>query len=147
MKKRIFITFIILSISSMVFASDKEKYIADLDPAKDEKIIIQAAEWLGDKKEEDASQKLVALLSDSRYVVRAYAAMALGYIGGEKNVDALNNLILNDSNASVRYTALLSTMRIKSDKSIAVWKKAKETETDPFIKDLYQKMEEKVKGK
>lgn len=147
MKKRLSIMFIILSISSIVFASDKEKYIADLDPAKDEKTIIQAADWLGDKKEEDASQKLVALLADARDNVRIHAAMAIGYIGGDKNVDALNNLILNDKNPTVRYTAVLSTMRIKSEKSIAVWKKAKETETDLFIKDLYQKMEDKAKGK
>ena len=147
MKKRLFAMFIILSISSIVFASDAEKYIANLDAAKDEKTIIEAADWVGDKQEKDASAKLVALLADGRDMVRLHAVMALGYIGGEDNVDAINNLILNDKNASVRYAAVLSTMRIKSDKSIAVWKKAQETETDPFIKDLYAKMEEKVKGK
>jgi len=147
MKKRLFVMFVILSISSIVFASDADKYIADLDPAKDEKTIVQAADWVGEKKEEDAAKKLVALLSDGRDAVRLHAVMALGYIGEEDYVDSLNAIILNDKNSSVRYAAVLSTMRIKSEKSIPVWKKAKETETDPFIKDLLMKMEEKAKGK
>lgn len=148
MKTRLFIMFIILSISSIVFAaSDKDKYIANLDPSKDEKIIVEAADWAGDQKEEDAAKKLAALLTDNRDMVRLHAVMALGYIGGDDYIDSINNLILNDKNSSVRYAAVLSTMRIKSDKSIAVWKKAKETETDPFISDLYKKMEEKDKGK
>lgn len=33
--KNISIMFVILSISSIVFAADAAKYIADLDPAKD----------------------------------------------------------------------------------------------------------------
>lgn len=148
MKTRLFIMFIILSISSIVLASDLDKYIADLDPAKDEKTIIQAADWVGDKKEDDASKKLIALLSDSRDMVRLHAVMALGYIGGEDNLDSLHNAILTDKNSSVRYAAVLSVMRInKPDKSGPVFLKARETETDPFIKDLYAKMEAKVKGK
>ncbi len=149
MKKRLFVMCIILSISSAVFAAsaDKDKYIANLDPSKDEKTIIEAADWAGEKKEDDAAKKLAALLTDSRDMVRLHAVMALGYIGGDDYVDSINNLILNDKNSSVRYAAVLSTMRIKSDKSVAVWKKAKETETDPFIQDLYKKMEEKDKGK
>ncbi len=148
MKKRLFAMFIILSISSMVFAADAEKYIADLDPAKDEKTIIAAADWVGTEKEEDASVKLIALLSDGRDMVRLHVVMALGYIAEEDNLDALHNVILTDKNSSVRYAAVLSVMRInKPDKSISVFQKAKETETDPFIKDLFAKMEDKVKGK
>lgn len=148
MKKRLFAMFIILSISSIVFASDADKYIANLDPAKDEKTIIQAADWVGEKKEEDAAKKLVALLSDERDMVRLHAVMALGYIGGEDNLDSLHNAVLTDKNSSVRYAAVLSVMRInKPDKSKSVFLKAKETETDPFIKDLFTKMEEKSKGK
>lgn len=148
MKKRLFIMFIILSVSSIVFAADAAKYIADLDPAKDEKTIIAAADWVGEKKEEDASKKLIILLSDSRDMVRLHAVMALGYIAEEDNLDPLHNVILTDKNASVRYAAVLSVMRInKPDKSAPVFLKAKETETDPFIKDLFAKMEEKVKGK
>lgn len=147
MKKRIFIMFIILSISSVVFAN-AAKYIADLDPAKDEKTIIAAADWLGAEKEKDASVKLIALLTDGRDGVRLSAVKALGYIADSDNLDSLHNVILTDKNATVRYAAVLSVMRInKPDKSGPVFLKAKETETDPFIKDLFAKMEEKVKGK
>ena len=73
--------------------------------------------------------------------------MALGYIGEESAVEALNNALLNDKNATVRYAAVLSTVRIGSEKSIAAWKKAKESETDPYILDFLNKMQEKAKGK
>jgi len=148
MKKRLFAMFIILSISSIVLASEADKYIADLDPAKDESTIVKAADWLGDKKEDDAAKKLVALLTDKRDLVRLHAVMALGYIGGDDNLDSLHNAVLTDQNPTVRYAAVLSVMRInKPDKSRPVFLKAKETETDPFIKDLYAKLEEKAKGK
>ena len=149
MKTRLFIMFIILSISSIVFAaSDKDKYIANLDPSKDEKTIIEAADWAGDQKEDDAAKKLAALLSDKRDMVRLHAVMALGYIGGDDHLDALHNTLLTDKNASVRYAAVLSVMRInKPDKSKPVLLKAKTSETDPFIQDLYKKMEEKDQGK
>jgi len=148
MKKILSIMFVILSISSIVFAAEADKYIADLDPAKDENTIIQAADWVGEKEEGEASKKLVALLSDQRDMVRLHAVMALGYIGDEENLDSLHNAILNDKNASVRYAAVLSVMRInKPEKSAPVLLKAKETETDPFIKDLLTKVEEKAKGK
>ena len=147
MKKRFFIMFVILSLSSMVFASEADKYIADLDPAKDENTIIKAADWLGEKQENNAADKLISLLSDSRDMVRLHAVMALGYIGKEDYLDAINNVFLNDKNPHVRYTALLSAMKIGSEKSIPVWEKAKQTETDPYIKDLLTKLEEKKKGK
>jgi len=148
MKKRLFIVLIILSISSIVFAADADKYIADLDPAKDEKTIIQAADWVGEKEEENAAKKLVALLSDARDMVRLHAVMALGYIGEEDTLDSLHNTILTDKNSSVRYAAVLSVMRFnKREKSEPVLRKAKETETDPFIKDLLTKLDEKAKDK
>ena len=80
MKKRFIIMLTIMSISSIVYAS-ADKYIADLDPSKDEKTITQAADWLGENKEKKASKQLVALLSDSRDMVRLHAVQALGYIG------------------------------------------------------------------
>jgi len=131
----------------MVFASEADKYIADLDPAKDENTIIKAADWLGEKQENNAADKLISLLSDSRDMVRLHAVMALGYIGKEDYLDAINNVFLNDKNPHVRYTALLSAMKIGSEKSIPVCEKAKQTETDPYIKDLLTKLEEKKKGK
>ena len=146
--KRIFVfMFTIMAISSIVFAAEADKYIADLDPSKDEKTITQAADWLGENKEKSASQKLVALLSDGRDMVRLHAVQALGYIGESDYVDSLNKVLLNDKNPTVRYAALLSTMKIKDDKSVPVWKQAKETETDPFIIDLLTKLEAKDQGK
>jgi len=149
MRKRLFAMFIILSISSIVSAAtDKEKYIANLDPSKDEKTIVEAADWAGDQKEEDAAKKLAALLTDGRDMVRLHAVMALGYIGGDDYLDSLHNALLTDKNSSVRYAAVLSVMRInKPDKSKPVLLKAKAAETDPFIQDLYKKMEEKDQGK
>jgi len=146
MKKRFIIMLTIMSISSIVYAS-ADKYIADLDPSKDEKTITQAADWLGENKEKKASKQLVALLSDSRDMVRLHAVQALGYIGEKDYVDSLNQVLLNDKNATVRYAALLSTMRIKDDKSVPVWRQAKEKETDPFIADLLKKLEAKEQGK
>ena len=46
------------------------------------------------------------------------SAVALGLIGEESAADALNNALLNDESAEVRYAALLATMRIGSKKSI-----------------------------
>ncbi|MCL1865373.1 MAG: HEAT repeat domain-containing protein [Spirochaetes bacterium] len=144
MKKRFIIMFTIMAISSIAFAKDANKYIADLD-SKDEKTVTQAADWLGENKEKDASKKLAALLSDKRDGVRLHAVQALGYIGGNDYVGSLNQVLLNDKNPTVRYAALLATMRIKDDKSVPVWKQAKATEKDPFILDLLTKLEAKEK--
>ncbi|MCP4135724.1 MAG: HEAT repeat domain-containing protein [bacterium] len=149
MKKLIF-SVIALFLSTMILHAAEEKsaesYMADLDAGKDEKIIVKAAEWLGKKEEKDAIPKLIKLLDDDRENVRSEATVALGYIGEETAVEALNKVLLNDESANVRYAAFLATLRIGSKKSIETWKKAKETETDPFIKDLLKKMEEKIKG-
>ena len=142
MKKIFTIMFTIMAISSIAFAQDAKKYIADLD-SKDEKTVIAAADWLGEKQEKDAVKKLMALLTDSRDGVRLHAVQALGYIGEKDAVNSLNNVLLNDKNSTVRYAALLSTMKIKDDKSVAVWRQALDKETDPFIKDLLTKLKAK----
>ena len=59
----------------------------------------------------------------------------------------LNAAVLNEKNSTVRYAAVLATLKIGSKKSIPVWQQAKESETDPFIKDFLTKMDEKAKGK
>ena len=145
MKKIFIIMFTIMAVSSMAFAKDAKKYIADLDPAKDEKTITEAADWLGEKKEKDAVKRLTALLSDKRDGVRLHSVQALGYIGEKSAVGSLNNVLLNDQNSTVRYAALLATMRIQDEKSVLVWKQAKAKETDPFILDLLTKLEAKAK--
>ncbi len=145
MKKSSILASLILFVSVSAFAADVDKYMADLDPAKDEQTIIAAADWMRDKKEEKAVSKLVALCTDGRDMVRLHAVMALGYIGEEDSLDAIHAVILNDSNASVRYTAVLSVMRIGSDKSKATLEQAKLKETDPATKDLLEKLEKKSK--
>ena len=147
MNKKAIIFLTILLVSTTLFAQDKKTYLANLDPAKDEATIIKAADWCGEQKEDDAVKQLVVLLSDSRDMVRLHSGMALGYSGEEDAVDALNNVLLADKNATVRYAALLATVRIGDrEKSEPAWKKAKESETDPYIKDFLLKMEEKAKA-
>lgn len=147
MNKRVIIFLAVLLFNTMGFAADTDKYLADLDPAKDETTIVKAADWCGEQKEDDAVKKLVALLTDSRDMVRLHSVMALGYIGEEDAVEALNNILLSDKNATVRYAALLATVKIGDrEKSEPAWKKAKDSETDPYIKDFLLKMEEKAKA-
>ncbi len=136
-----------LLIASVSFASETDRQIANLDPSVDEKTVIEAADWAAEKKEKKAIDKLIVLVADSRDSVRLHSIMALGYIGDEKAVDALNTAVLNDKNSTVRYAAVLATLRIGSKKSIPVWQQAKESETDPFIKDFLTKMDDKAKGK
>lgn len=138
---------LMLLFASVSFASETDRQIANLDPSVDEKAIIEAADWAAEKKEKKALDKLIALVTDSRDSVRLHSVMALGYIGDEKAVDVLNTAVLNEKNSTVRYAAVLATLKIGSKKSIPVWQQAKESETDPFIKDFLTKMDEKAKGK
>ena len=148
MNKRVIIFLVALFFSTALIAAEADKYLADLNASKDENTIVQAADWLGKEKEDKAVPQLMGLLSDSRDQVRLHSVMALGYIGEKDAVDALNNVLLNDKNPTVRYAALLATVRIGDrDKSEPVWKKAKETETDPYTKDFLNKMEEKAAAK
>jgi HEAT repeat protein len=62
-------------------------------------------------------------------------------------VDALNEALLNDSSADVRYAAILAISRIGSTKSIDALKTAREKESDPYIKDYIDKMEARMKKK
>jgi HEAT repeat protein len=153
MKRTIFFVFCIMIAGAFVFAQDAKtektakEYIGDLSSGSDEKILIEASRWLGDKKEKDAVPGLINLLADKRVPVRIEAAVALGLIAEESSVDALNSALLNDESAEVRYAALLATMRIGSKKSIDAYKQSKEKESDPFMQDILKKMEEKAKSK
>jgi HEAT repeat protein len=145
MKRTLCIMLLILTSGAFLYAQEKKSgktagdYIADLSSSGDQR-------WLGEKKVKDAVPGLINLLSDKREAVRAEAAVALGLIGEESSVDALDNALLNDESPQVRYAAMLATMRIGSKKSIDAYKQSKEKETDPFIKDLLAKMESKMKG-
>ncbi len=146
--KKIILTLTAIILSVGLYGQEKQKnakdYIGDLASA-DEKLIVAAADWLGNAKEKDAVQKLVELCKDSRENVRLHAVMALGYIRDENSVETVNNLLVNDASTNVRYAAILSSFRIGSKKSIDAWQKSKEKETDPYIKDILKKMEEKAK--
>jgi HEAT repeat protein len=153
MKRTLCIMLLILTSGAFIYAQEAKsgktarEYITDLSSSGDENTIIQAERWLGEKKVKDAVPGLINLLSDKRETVRIEAAVALGLIGEESSVDALDSALLNDESPQVRYAAMLATMRIGSKKSIEAYKQSKEKETDPFIKDLLAKMEDKLKGK
>lgn len=143
--------FMFFLVSDGSMAQDKAKgtkeYIADLSNS-DESTVVTAEEWIADNKEKSALPKLQELLrSDNRVKVRLYAAIALGEIADEKAAESLNNALLNDPSADVRYSALLGIARIGSKSSYDAVQKARESEQDPFIKDLIKKMEDKLKGK
>lgn len=146
------IVFSLFIIADGTIAQDKAKktakeYIADLS-STDEETVIAAQVWIADEKEKSARTKLEELLrSDTRVKVRLYAAIALGEIADERSAEILNNALLNDPSADVRYSALLGIARIGSRSSIDPIKKARESEQDPFIKDLIKKIEEKLLGK
>ena len=151
MRRSLVIFIFLISMFSLVFGQNENKstgdYISDLDNANEEEVIIEAAKWLGDKKEKKAVDALINLLDDSRKNVRFYSVVALGMIGDEKAAEPLNSVLLEDRNADVRYASILAITRIGSKKSIEALKKSKDTETDPFIKDYLTKMEEVLLGK
>ncbi|MBN2042090.1 MAG: HEAT repeat domain-containing protein [Spirochaetes bacterium] len=122
-----------------------QEYIADLS-SDDEEKIVAAADWAATEKEKTAVPQLIKLLKeDERPKVRVYATIALGLIADESCIPALNEALTGDSNADVRYSVLLAIHRIDPSKSIDALKKAKESETDPFMKDYMEKMEKKIK--
>lgn len=155
MKRLISIMLFVVAASVMVQAQESKQeakaeksakeYIADLSSGGDEKTLIEAAQFVGDKKEKDAVPGLINLLTDKREMVRMESAVSLGLIGEESAADALNNVLVNDESAQVRYAAILAVLRIGSKKSLDPLKQAKEKDSDPFIQDLLVKLEAKAK--
>ncbi len=92
-------------------------------------------------------QLINLLKNDKRVRVRVYATIALGLIADETSIPALNEALTSDSSSDVRYSVLLAINRINPGKSIDALKNAKETESDPYIKDYLEKMEAKLKEK
>ncbi len=126
-----------------------KEYIADLS-STDEEVVCTAADWLGKEEEEAAVPKLLELLKgDKRVKVRLYSVIALGLIGEKKTLEALESALLNDQDADVRYSSVLAITRIgiKEKRTVDVLEKAKQSESDPFVLDFLQKMEEKFKEK
>jgi HEAT repeat protein len=159
--KKIIITLLVVSASVIsVLAADAPKdakkadktaveYVADLS-SSDEATVIAAEDWIGQKKEKTAKDKLLDLLkSDNRELVRINAAVALSLIADKTTAEPISGFILEESSADVRYAEALAVFRIGVDskKAIDNLKAAREKETDPYIKDLVAKMEEKLKTK
>lgn len=146
------ILFFFVLVSDNSIAQDKSSksakdYIADLS-STDEATVLIAEQWIADNKEKSALPQLHELLrGDKRVSVRLFAAIALGEIADESSTETLNNALLNDPSSDVRYTVLLAIARVGSKSSYDVVQKAKESEQDPFIKDLLIKMEDKLKEK
>ncbi len=154
MKRLICIMLFVVAAGVMVQAQEAKEaksektakeYIADLSSGGDEKTLIEAAQFVGDKKEKDAVPGLINLLTDRREMVRMESAISLGLIGEESATDALNNVLVNDESAQVRYAAILAVLKIGSKKSVDPLKQAKERDSDPFIQDLLVKLEAKAK--
>ena len=72
--------------------------------SKDEQVCLGAVGRLGSLKHPDATRILTIALVDPRYMIRIHAAAQLGERKDKKSVDALINL-LNDDSVFVRQTA------------------------------------------
>ncbi len=154
MKKLVLTIITVFAIVTIVNAQEAKKepakknakdYITDLS-SNDEATVIRAADWLGQEKEKDALPKLKNLLrDDNRAKVRMSSAMAIGYIGEEASIADLNDRLLKEQVADVRYTIVLAITRVgvSEKKHLEVLKQARAAETDPLIKDYYDKMWER----
>ena len=123
----------------------EEDYIKLLSVSKDKKSKIEAINFLRKSKSKKAVNVLgSALKNDENYEVRYNAAIALGEIKEKSSIAVLGEALLNDKNPVVRYSALLSLMCFKDREVIHFFEKAIEKETDPEIKNLLQKVNEKI---
>jgi len=145
MKKFAIIVLTLFFSVGTLFAMDTKKAMADLD-SEDEAKVVAAADYLGSKSEASAVPRLSELTTDPRTKVRLHSVKALGYIKKSEAVDALNEVLVNEEDAGVRYAALLATVRIGSKKSDDTLKQITETETDPMIKDLLDRIEKKAES-
>ena len=143
MKKFAIIVLTLLFSVSSLFAMNVKTAMADLD-SEDEAKVVAAADYLGSKGEASAIPRLSELTTDSRTKVRLHSVMALGYIKKSDAVEALNGVLVNEKDAGIRYAALLATVRIGSKKSDETLKQITETETDPMVKDLLDRIEKKA---
>ena len=94
--------------SSLQIASKRDsEMLQELETeihSKDEQVCLGAVERLGGLKHPDATRILTIALTDPRYMVRIHAAAQLGERKDKKSVDALIDL-LNDDSVFVRQTA------------------------------------------
>jgi len=153
--KRISLALLLLLTPFIVFGEDskkeksKEEYIQDLD-SENVELVADAEMWLGEKKEKSVLPKIEVLLKNGKTSkIRLNAAVAIGLINEKSSSAVLVEQLLVEQNSDVRYTIVLSLSRVglESKDSYDALMQAKDRETDPFILDYIQKMEEKFKSK
>lgn len=148
MKKKLFLIFTLISISTVLLGAEKskEEYMNDLS-SDDVKTVVEAEKWLGNKKEKKAVEKLVDLnKNSSSKEIRMNAAVALGLIGDKNTVDGLIDQLLVERNADVRYALVLAITRIGIKKKSQYDKimQAADNESDALVLDYLKKIKEKI---
>lgn len=146
MKKIFVLGVMMFSFAGLFAAKSAKEYVADLS-SDDKKTVVEAVKWSGTNKEKSAVAPLLNLLQTSAdSEIKVESACALGLIGEKTAVRSLSVIILNENNSDVRYAIVLSIARIgiESSETYSNLLKAKDKETDPFIKDFIVKMEEKL---
>lgn len=143
--KKVVALLLTFSAAALLAAKSAKDYVNDLS-SDDTKVVMEAVKWVGENKEKSAVQSLVNILkSSSDSEVKSEAACSLGLIGEKAAVKDLSEVILSENDSDVRYSIVLAVARIGIDSRTSYDNlvKAKDKETDPFIKDFIAKMEEK----
>ncbi|PJZ71385.1 hypothetical protein CH373_02480 [Leptospira perolatii] len=157
MKTRILpaaLLFALISASSLYAEKSTEDHIKALSSGSDvEK--VEAAEYLGDKKEKSAIPELINLLNranDPKVAVPVLVALGLIAEPGDTTI-ALKNKIISSENGDIVYVALAGLLNIttKSEKLEDATKEAlefadKNRRGDEFVADLLNVITKKIKG-
>ncbi|TGL63385.1 HEAT repeat domain-containing protein [Leptospira sarikeiensis] len=157
MKKSVLSLAILISlIFTVSVAAEKstEEHIKALSSGSEQEK-IDAALYLGNKKEKSAIPELINLLNRSNDPkVAVPAEIALGQIGeaGDSTI-ALKNKIISSDNGDIVYTALVSILNIviKSEKAEDAAREAlefadKNRRSDEFVSDFLNVLTKKLKG-
>ncbi len=136
-----------LSLSSS-YAKEKEEkdYLKDLSSPNPD-VVIDSADWFGNKGNDKGAPKMMDLLKHSNYRVRMWAAVNLGRLQYKDAVKPLADQLLKEDNADARYAMVLALTRIgvEDEKTVNKLMEAKDRENDPYTKDFIQKMQDKWK--
>ncbi|TGK07496.1 HEAT repeat domain-containing protein [Leptospira semungkisensis] len=157
MKKSILslVIFTTLILASSVAAEKStEDYIKSLSSGSDQDK-IEAANYLGSKKEKSAIPELINLLNrsnDSKVAVPAEIALGLIAEPGDATI-ALKNKIISSDSGDIVYTALAALLNIviKSEKVEDATREAvefadKNRRSDEFVADFLNVLNKKLKG-
>jgi len=134
------------SKEQLEYSKKRKKYLKDL-MGKDEKKIINASKWLGNRREEKAIPRLTELLlKHKRAKVRRNAATALGVMGNKKSILPLTDSATGDKSLSVRRAAIRAISIIGPVKGKGVvekLEKANKGKKDRTINDLIKELKKK----